>query len=82
TTWLNKISSVVLSLSPDPYTSPFYYIFLQNSLMQSVVLLTLEPLSEHQCLDNGPYSNSMTKCSAIEGCHASWKKEAPGSGEG
>ncbi len=49
------------------YFSSFYCVFSQNSLIHSVVLLALQPLSEHKCLDNGPYFNSMTKCSANGG---------------
>ena len=64
------------------YLAPFYSVFLQNSLIQNVVLLALQPLSEHKCSDNGPYFNSMTKCSAIGGDHATQEKEAFGSGEG
>jgi len=60
----------------------FYCIFPQNYIIHNVVLLALWPLSEHKCLDNGPYFNSMTKCSAIGGYHATEKKEALGSGEG
>ncbi len=49
------------------YFVQFYCIFIQNSLIRNVVLLAQKPLSEHKCLDNGPYFNSMTKYSANGG---------------
>ena len=64
------------------YLALFYGIFLQNSLVQSILLLALRALSEHNCSDNGPYFNSMTKCSAIGGYDATQEKEALGSGKG
>ena len=64
------------------YLDSFYCIFLQNSLMQSVLLLARRALSEHKCTDYGPYLNSMIKCSANRGYYASQEKEAFGSGEG
>ncbi len=60
------------------FLTPFYCIFLQNSLIHNVVLLALQPLSEDKCLDNGPYSNSMTKCSANGEYYANQEKEAFG----
>ena len=49
--------------------SPILLCFPQNCLIHNVVLLALQPLSEHKCSDNGGY-------------HASQEKEAFGSGEG